>query len=57
VNKSKLYGVFGSATFCLIVLLLLLFIFLPGMKTPEDEGIMVSFGETFEGSGKTKLRL
>lgn len=54
MKKSNLYGVAGSAVFCLVVLLLLLFIFLPGMKEPEDEGIMVSFGETFDGSGMTE---
>lgn len=54
MKKSNLYGVTGSAIFCLIILLLLLFIVLPGMKTPEDEGIMISFGETFDGSGMTE---
>lgn len=54
VKKSNLYGIIGSAVFCVILFLLLWFIVLPGMKAPEDEGIIVSFGETYNGGGRTQ---
>lgn len=54
VKKSNKYGIIGSFIFCGILLLLLLFIYLPGLKVPEDEGLMISFGETIEGSGRTE---
>ena len=54
MKKSKLYGTVGSTIFMVVLLILLLFIFLPGTKTPEDEGIMVSFGDAIEGSGATQ---
>ncbi|NDP21367.1 MAG: TonB family protein [Paludibacter sp.] len=54
MKKSNKYGVLGSFLFCGILLLLLLFIYLPGLKKPEDEGLMISFGETEEGSGMTE---
>ncbi len=54
MNKSNKYGILGSFLFCGILLLLLLFIYLPGLKKPEDEGLMISFGETEEGSGMTE---
>jgi TonB family protein len=54
VKKSNKYGIVGSFLFCGILLILLLFIYLPGLKKPEDEGLMISFGETEEGSGMTQ---
>lgn len=53
MKKSDLYGILGSAIFCGIVLLLLFLIVMPGTKTPEDEGIIVSFGNSFEGGGQS----
>ena len=55
MKKSTRYGIIGSALSCIMVLLLLLFIVLPGSDTvpKEDEGIIVSFGDNETGSGKT----
>lgn len=55
MKKSTRYGIIGSALSCIMVLLLLLFVVLPGMDTApkEDEGIIVSFGDNQNGSGKT----
>ena len=52
VKKSDIYGIVGSALFCGAVALLLLLIAMPGRPTPEDEGIVVSFGNSFEGGGQ-----
>ena len=52
VKKSDIYGIVGSALFCGVVVLLLLLIAMPGRPTPEDEGIVVSFGNSFEGGGQ-----
>lgn len=52
VKKSDIYGIVGSALFCGVVALLLLLIAMPGRPTPEDEGIVVSFGNSFEGGGQ-----
>ena len=49
MKKSELYGIIGSALFCGTVLLLLFLIVMPGQPTPEDEGIIVSFGNSFDG--------
>lgn len=50
MKKSELYGITGSAVFLLLLLLLLFLIVLPGNLAIEDEGIMVSFGSTVDGS-------
>ena len=57
MEKSKLYGLIGSALSCLILFLILLFVVIPmgGLEPVEDEGIVVSFGETEEGSGMTEM--
>ena len=52
VRKSDLYGIVGSALFCGVVVLLLVLIAMPGQPVPEDEGIVVSFGTSFEGGGQ-----
>lgn len=52
MKKSDLYGIIGSAVFCGLVLLLLLFIYMPANKIPEEEGIIVSFGDSFDGGGR-----
>lgn len=56
MKKSTKYGIIGSALSCVIVLLLLLYIFIPMLHTPEkeDEGLIVSFGDKLEGSGMTE---
>ncbi|MBN2765537.1 MAG: TonB family protein [Paludibacteraceae bacterium] len=51
MKKSELYGSTGSLIFSLLVLLILLLVVMPGTKMPEEEGIMVSFGEALDGGG------
>ncbi len=51
MKKSELYGSAGSMTFMVLLLLFLFLLFMPGTKMPEDEGIMVSFGDAIEGGG------
>jgi TonB family protein len=54
VKKSEVYGLTGSITITGILILLLFLIVMPGLKQPEDEGIMVSFGEVDMGAGNTQ---
>lgn len=55
MRKSKLYGIIGSVLITGLLILLLFWLVMPGgIKEPEDEGIMVSFGEADMGSGKTE---
>ncbi len=52
VRKPQLYGILGSMVLCSIVLILLFVIQMNSYAvTDEEEGIMVSFGDSFEGSG------
>lgn len=51
MKKSELYGSVGSMTFMVLLLLFLFLLFMPGTKMPEEEGIMVSFGDAIEGGG------
>ena len=53
MKKSDLYGIVGSAITCGLILLLLLLITLPRFERPEEEGIIVSFGESFFGGGQS----
>lgn len=53
MKKSELYGVTGSAVITGLLILLLFLLVMPGLQKPEDEGIMVSFGETENGAGST----
>jgi len=54
VKKSEVYGLTGSIIITGILILLLFLIVMPGLKQPEDEGIMVSFGEVDMGAGNTQ---
>jgi len=54
VKKSEKYGIIGSAVSTGLLILLLFLIVLPGLEKTEDEGIMVSFGETIDGGGVTQ---
>ncbi|MEA4983243.1 MAG: TonB family protein [Paludibacter sp.] len=54
MKKSELYGYIGTIISVIIIILLLFFVFLPGLKNAEDGGIMISFGESFEGAGSTE---
>lgn len=52
MEKSKLYGVIGSAIFCLLTFLILWFVYMPALERHiEEEGIMVSFGDNIDGLG------
>lgn len=51
MDKSDLYGIIGSGIITGLLILLLFLIVLPGAKKIDDEGIMVSFGNTMEGAG------
>lgn len=51
-DKSKIYASLGTAIFCILTFLVLWFVMLPMAKERiEDEGIMVSFGDSFDGMG------
>jgi TonB family protein len=54
VKKSELYGLTGSILLTGLLIFLLFWLVMPGLKQPEEEGIMVSFGEVDMGSGKTE---
>ncbi len=51
-HESKIYGFLGSAVFMLLLFLLLWFIYVDRPWQPEDEGIMVSFGDADMGGGQ-----
>lgn len=55
MKKSELYGLVGTVIAGILVVLLLWLIVLPGLKAPEEEGIMVSFGETVDGGGNSPV--
>lgn len=50
-NRSRLFGSVGSAAVCFLLFLLLFFTYLPEIKQYTEEGIMVSFGDSFDGGG------
>jgi len=55
VRKSQIYGIIGSAISCGIILLLLFVIKLSAPSNmPQEEGIVVSFGESEEDMGRSK---
>ena len=49
--KSKIYGVVGSLLAMLLLFLFLWFYYIGQPFTPEEEGIMVSFGDSDTGGG------
>lgn len=51
VNKSKLYGLIGSALSSSLLILCLWFLVLSVPKTVEDEGFQVSFGDSYDAGG------
>ena len=53
MKKSEIYGLVGSILMTGLLILLLFFIFLPSNIQPEEEGIMVSFGNAAMGNGST----
>ncbi len=53
MQKSKLYAYIGTAISGVIILLILLFVYLPGFSIEGDDGVMISFGDSFTGGGYT----
>ena len=54
MSNSEKYGLIGSVISTALLILLLFLIVMPGLKTPEDEGIMISFGNANDGAGVTQ---
>jgi len=54
VSNSEKYGLIGSVISTALLILLLFLIVMPGLKTPEEEGIMISFGNANDGAGVTQ---
>lgn len=57
LTKSERYGVIGAMLFALLTVLVLIFTFMPQKKIKvEERGIMVSFGNSVDGTGaKNKI--
>lgn len=53
--KSKAYAFLGTIISLIIILLILLLVVLPQLEREEDGGIMISFGDSFEGGGTDEL--
>lgn len=53
MKQSELYAYIGTAISAIIILLILLFVFLPGLNVEGDGGVMISFGEVYDGGGST----
>ena len=53
MKSSQIYGLIGSILSGIIIILLLMFVFMPFEKQDEEEGIMVSFGDGVEGLGES----
>ena len=53
MKQSELYAYIGTAISAIIILLILLFVFLPGLNVEGDDGVMISFGEVYDGGGST----
>lgn len=53
MKSSQIYGLIGSILSGIIIILLLMFVFMPFEKQEEEEGIMVSFGDGIEGLGES----
>ena len=57
MKKADIYGITGSLLSCIMLFLMLWLVVIP-MSNPEkqdDEGIMVSFGETLDGAGSNPM--
>ncbi|MDR3651435.1 MAG: TonB family protein [Paludibacter sp.] len=54
MNKANLYGLLGSTLSSIILFLILWFVVLPPImatKPNDDDGLMVSFGDSYDGGG------
>jgi len=53
MKKSELYAYIGTAISVIIIILILVLVVLPGLKREDDGGVMISFGESFDGGGSS----
>ncbi|MDD3196175.1 MAG: energy transducer TonB [Paludibacter sp.] len=52
MKRSEIYAYTGTAVVALVILLILLLVVMPGRQlVPEDDGVMISFGEFTDGGG------
>lgn len=51
MKKSEKYAWIGTSISVLLIVLMLLFIFLPGNALKEEGGLMISFGDASDGAG------
>lgn len=52
MKRSEIYAYVGTALVTVLIVLILLLVVMPGLKSePEDGGVMISFGESFDGGG------
>lgn len=51
MKKSEKYAWIGTSISVLLIVLMLLFIFLPGNALKEEGGLMISFGNASDGAG------
>jgi len=52
MKRSEIYAYSGTAVVALIIVLILLLVVMPGLQLhQEDDGVMISFGEAFDGGG------
>ena len=50
-KKSRLYGIIGTSGIAVFLLAFLFLLYMPTIFLPEDDGILVSFGDSFDGGG------
>lgn len=57
MKKSNIYGIIGSVLSTIILFLILWFVVIPMTvnKPEEEEGLIVSFGDSNDGSGMTEM--
>lgn len=52
MKRSEIYAYTGTAITAVVILLILLLVVMPGLQSvQEDDGVMISFGEAFDGGG------
>ena len=50
-KKSQLYGIAGTVSACLLLIAFLFIFYMPTIFLYDDSGILVSFGDSFDGGG------
>lgn len=54
LRKEQIFGLVGTTVACVLLLLLLLFVYMPLIQqdtSSQDEGVMISFGDSPDGGG------